>query len=301
VLIQQQRIEPRLQGGSTHMKSIFVLFIFFASLSTFAETIETSVIGVERGRSASEDHLVMLSKDGQVGFLSPSQTELLQILELGEIQNLEFEITLDDDHYITAARALEKQLDISASDEPKTQTHLGSAEYTPTVLPNLAAATAIFKELNPNARDTAQCYNRAEVWSYEEFTRHQLYSKKVFLFFTTKYIRDYHYRWWFHVSPFVLVNLNGTITEEIIDYSFLRRPTPLKPWTDLFIQPKTDCTSVDRYSDYSRNQEATYCYVIKTSMYFWQPKDIQALETGTPAKTSFVQSDVNYAYKHGFR
>jgi hypothetical protein len=97
-----------------------------------------------------------------------------------------------------------------------------------------------------------------------------------------------------------MVNVNGTPTEEVIDHAFLKKPETMQTWTHIFMEPKTVCPSVDHYSDYSKHQEDSYCYVIKTSMYFWQPRNIQALETGTPAKTAFIQADVNYAYKQGF-
>jgi hypothetical protein len=285
------------------MRSLLLLTLLFLAPLTYADvgqtTIQTKVVGIEQAEVPGQDHLVMLSSDGRVGFLSPSNLEILKTLLMGVSQNTEFAVTLDANHYITAAKPLPSA---NANAEPGSPflPRDVAENYTPTVVANDQTLNAIFKELNPNWSSDTECYDKAEVWSYEEFQKRNLYSKKVFLFFTSKYIREYRYKWWFHVSPFALVDENGVTNEKVLDGTFLKAPTEINTWTKIFMRPNMPCPSVDHYSDYSNHQNDSYCYVIKTSMYFWQPKDIQALEVGTPANTSFPTFDIQYAYSDGF-
>jgi hypothetical protein len=286
------------------MRSLLLLTLFVLAPFTYADvaqtTIQTRVVGIDQAEVPGQDHLVMLSNDGRVGFLSPSNLEILQTLLMGVPQNTEFAVTLDANHYITAVKALTSPKPEAASSSQAFHPLDVAENYTPTLVANDQVLNAIFAELNPNWSSDTQCYDKAEVWSYEEFNKRNLHSKKVFLFFTSKYIREFRYQWWFHVSPFVLVNENGVTHEKVIDETFLATPTDIDTWTQIFMQPKMPCPSVDHYSDYANHQNESYCYVIKTSMYFWQPKDIQALESGTPAKTSFPAFDVKTAYSDGF-
>jgi hypothetical protein len=123
---------------------------------------------------------------------------------------------------------------------------------------------------------------------------------KVFMFFTAKYIRDYHYRWWFHVSPFSYVEDKGIVRESILDFRFMQGPVSPKEWSDQFIGPKSECPTVKKYSDYSDHQYEHYCYFMKVPMYFWQPRHLEALEAGASPPETFIREEVLSAYSQAF-
>lgn len=123
---------------------------------------------------------------------------------------------------------------------------------------------------------------------------------KVFMFFTAKYIRDYRYRWWFHVSPFAYVDENSSVKEAILDFTFMNGPVNPKEWSDHFIKPKTPCPTVLKYSEYSTRQYEHYCYFMKVPIFFWQPRHLEAHEQGTPAPAEFVNEEVQAAYQQAF-
>ncbi len=178
---------------------------------------------------------------------------------------------------------------------------INQLEYEASILDGQDEANSIFKKLNRRYRRRSECYNRAHVWSYESLSRFGLKSMKVFLFFTRKYIREYDFGWWFHVSPFTFVLENGEPQERVLDYMFVYSPSDMKKWTDYFMSNDAECPTVSKYSDYANNQEKAYCYLIKTSMYYYQPLDLTKLEQSGNEKHEWVDWEVNNAYRQGFR
>ena len=136
----------------------------------------------------------------------------------------------------------------------------------------------MFATMRRGIRNRSQCYNRAHVWAWElnkkVYNDRKIQVGKIWLFFTRKYIREYRYKWWFHVSPFVDVNSEL----RVMDRKFTKGPLPEKTWTDIFIYSKQRCTEVYKYSDYRDHQFATHCYVIKSSLYYWQPYQVDNVE-----------------------
>lgn len=86
----------------------------------------------------------------------------------------------------------------------------------------------IFKDLYQHRRrsSTTQCFERAHVWSYQMFVNQNIYSEKVFIYFTRKFIREINGDWWFHVAPGVLYNSELYM----LDPEFLNRPVPFTMW-----------------------------------------------------------------------
>lgn len=271
--------------------------LLFLSLPVFAASISSGIAGVELSRNDTDPHLVFL-QDGTVGRLSVDEIGNLVSLSSGLKNGEKFKMEIDQNRYILKVQQLGKTS--GKTEQQGMSEDLAPIQYEPTIVSNMPEATAIFNELNPNYRRRSECYNRAHVWSYEEYKRINLHSMKVFLFFTSKYIWDYNWDWWFHVSPYILVNENNEITERVIDYRFMAGPTKMKNWTNYFIIPQTECPTVAKYSDYENHQNESYCYLIKTSMYFWQPRDIDTLERTGKEKTSFLSDEVAHAYWQGF-
>ncbi len=157
-----------------------------------------------------------------------------------------------------------------------------------------------FKSMNRRTRYRAQCYNRAHIWAFEANRDLGIRSEKVFMFFSSRYIREYHYRWWFHTAPLTRVKTAQGSEERVMDPGFFDRPVSLKAWSDDFIKPKTPCKTVSRYSEYASLPHTEYCYFMMAPMYMWQPKDLEAVDNGAPVKERFEEFDIQTAYRQAF-
>ncbi len=173
------------------------------------------------------------------------------------------------------------------------------ASYEPTVLDSEDQAKDFFRHTRrPSQWQWSwQCYNIAHVRSYEEFKRTGLKSMKIFLFFSDRYIREYNFKWWFHVTPMTYVQGASGVEERVIDKEWKDGPVSMKNWTDTFMKNKVHCKRIEFYSQYENHQEEEYCYLLPASMYYWQPKNLEEFERTRKERTEFVMSEVRWAYK----
>jgi hypothetical protein len=93
---------------------------------------------------------------------------------------------------------------------------------------------------------------------------------------------------------------NGKISERIMDMKYAKSPLKLKQWTDIFIRDKSDCPVVTRYSDYADYPESGSCFVMKSSMYYFQPMDLEDLELMEIQKIKWQRPEVEEAYREAF-
>jgi Glutaminase len=272
---------------------LITLTISFSALAT--RTYQTRIHEIDLGMEG-EETLVLLETGDVAKLPSEGDKDLILSLYMSKYNQQWLNITVDDERFITAMQStkapfIESSIDDFAREEEP---------YTPSVLDSYDRAHTIFKNLNSDYRNRSQCYNRAQIWSFESFKKYELKSMKVFLFFTRKYIRNYNYEWWFHVSPFTYVQEEGVAVEKVLDYEFLNHPINMKNWTDIFMRNDVVCPEIQKYSDYSENQSEEYCYLYKTSMFYYQPLDLRKKEETGAEKTNFVSWEVNNAYSQGF-
>ena len=281
------------------MKLILAFSSLMLSLTALAELAKVRIEKIDRGLNSNEPDLLYFS-DGRVGLLPlrPEKTFLTaDNLQEGSV----VEVELDEKHNVlTLEKMLDATLETEEGDVESVETNELTSHYRPTILPNYAAVSSIFRKMNRGWQRKSQCYNRAHVWNYEEFQRSGVKSKKVFIFYTHRYIRDYNFYWWFHAIPTVLVNHEGSIHEWYLDPMFARTPLARKDWTDLFIRSKRHCPVITKYSTYENNQESEHCYLHFSSMYYWQPRDLDRYERTGFEKNSFIRSEVNHAYWEAF-
>ena len=168
--------------------------------------------------------------------------------------------------------------------------------YFPTILPSTQRANELFNELE-HQMNNSECFNRAHMWNYSWRIKHQLYTSKAWIFFTRKYIRKYDFQWWFHVAPLVHVALDDVVTERIADKKYSKRTQTMKEWTDIFMRNNVECPLIDLYSEYANYPETGWCYVMKTSMYYYQPVDLETYERDGIPKNTWNYLEVKQAYK----
>jgi len=173
-------------------------------------------------------------------------------------------------------------------------------EFQPSILENMDMAGSFFNQARSNARNESECFHRAHAWAYEWRIKENLYSSKAWIFFTRRYIRKYKFEWWFHVAPMVHVIDGGTVKERIMDMKYARGPADLKRWTNIFIKDRSDCPVVEKYSDQANHPESGSCFVMKSSMYYYQPVDLERLELMNDVRTRWDEVEVRKAFKDAF-
>lgn len=273
-------------------KSIASLIITFLSMSAYGERFQSKIHSFELDRTP---HIVKF-ENGRVAFLNSSDKSTFHSLKEGLGRNETLEIEVDRNFTLKGVQTVADDEDFQDVSEKS----LERMSYDPTVLADNGAAKTIFKRMRKNYQRDSQCYNRAHVWTYEEFKRTGLNSVKLFMFFTSRYIRNYRYKWWFHVTPMTRVWEGGVVVDKVLDRTFTNSPRSIKAWTDDFIHSHRTCPIVTRYSQYSTNQQSQDCYLIPVTQFFWQPRDIEQFEITGREKTSYIPAEVSHAYWEAF-
>jgi hypothetical protein len=275
------------------MKTLLLLFAFLI-LPLQAETLKIHSLAQ---RQLGPGYLVKFT-NGAVGYLLNKDAANVEIKDL---EGRWVEVELSSEREILSLEAAPESNEEIVFDSLKSLLRKDSElEYRPTVYASYQEATNALQRFRRDNLEDAQCYDKAHVWSYEENYYRRSRLLKVFLFFSDSYIERYNHPWWFHVAPLGLVQMGSSINERVMDRGFAQFPLKMKLWTDLFMKNKASCKLMEKYTDYSQHPGEDDCYIYKASMFFWQPKDIEALERGASPKTQFINWEVRHAYKYGY-
>lgn len=272
------------------MKFALPIFLLAVVFSAHAEQLESKINSIDVASKKGLSHLIKL-ENGRVIFVKYNDEASLNAFKTSLNEQSLLNVEVDEkSNFLSAESVDEKSEPLS-----REQVSAVSASYEPTVVTS-SQASAIFKRMRRDYQNQSQCYNRAHVWTYEEYKYSGLNSMKVFLFFTSRYIRNYHYKWWFHVSPMVSTGDDYLV----LDRRYTSGPRLKDTWTKNFIYSGRKCPVVYNYYDYRNHQNEQDCYLIPTSMYFWQPWNIQSRDNGNGSPTKYYQSNLNTAYWEAF-
>lgn len=273
------------------MKFAIPLMLLASIFSAHADSIKSRIHSIDIAPKKGQSHLIML-ENGSVVFLKYNEQRELKAFQESLKNDELLQVEVDAKNNFISAETVGDNA--PENEEPRNEP---SFTYDPTVVSSGTATTRIFRRMRRDYQNDSQCYNRAHVWAWEEFQNSGLKSMKHFLFFTRRYIRNYNYKWWFHVSPSVVVKGLGI---RILDRRYTGGYRTVSSWTRNFVYSRRACPVVNKYYDYRNNQEKEDCYLIPVSMYFWQPRDIERRDRTGFEKTSFIQSEVDYAYWEAF-
>lgn len=277
------------------MKILFLLILLMLGFSAHADSFKSRIHSIDLAKNSKQSHLILM-ENGRVVFVGYYQNALLDTFKESLRLQDTLEVEVDDKNNFLNAETVEE------TQGPSTVTSVTTKRmsYDPTIVTSNSAASAIFRRMRRDYQNDSQCYNRAHVWAYEEFQNSGLKSSKLFLFFTRRYIRNYRYKWWFHVSPMALVKQGSSIVERVLDRRYTGGPRYVSTWTRNFVHSGRKCPVVYKYYDYRNNQETEDCYLIPVSMYFWQPRDIERRDRTGAEKTQFFKREINHAYWEAF-
>ncbi len=277
------------------MRLLLVMAFTLFMTPLWADTqVETQIHDIDMGQ-ANEEPLIFFST-GQVVSFPTGDAKNFFLLREAIQKKYWFRITINDEREIINITKIAPPVEL----HPPIKNLIRTGPFTPSILKNMDQARAFFNEARNNARQESQCYNRAHIWSYEWRIKNNLYSSKAWLFFTRKFIRKYKFEWWFHVAPMIHVVTDGEVKERIMDIKYAKGPTKLKDWTDIFLRDNADCPVVEKYSDQANFPESGSCFVMKSSMYYYQPVDLEKKEITGEEKSRWLRSEVEHAYLDAF-
>lgn len=279
------------------MRFLLVLIIFIFTSGAFAQSVvSTQIHDIDMGQ-VGEQPLIFLST-GQVVTYPGSDKSMFDRLRTAIRNKSWFALKLNEAREIIELKEIASPPSVMT--EKNLLTEVNETPYTPSILKNMDVARGFFYDARTTHKEESQCFNRAHVWAYEWRTKKNLYSSKAWLFFTRKFIRKYKFEWWFHVAPMVYVISDGQVKERVMDIKYARGPLKLKQWTNIFMRDSADCPVVEKYSDHANFPESGSCFLMKSSMYYYQPVDIEQKEILGFDKTKWQESEVRQAFLEAF-
>lgn len=229
--------------------------------------------------------------NGQVGFWKKYPIFYFEQFLTGQTVNVE----LNDKNEILSIKPAFETTEIPPYSFEANETLTG---FVPTVHPTYSAATKLLMSF-PNDITNSQCFDRAHIWAFTAGNNY-VHLEKTWIFFADHFIAKNNFKWWFHVAPVASVKMQGIVQQRIVDRKFSEFPLKVKLWTDLFMFEKQSCKEIDRYTDYSEHPLEDDCYLLTSTPYFWQPKDLEVFaKTGTE-KTGWIDWEIRHAFKHAF-
>ncbi len=265
---------------------VYFFFILLLTQMARGEIMRDHVMSLDLG-SRGEDHLLKLNS-GRVIFVKNKDAKQ-KFLKTATL----YDFITDKNNYLVNFR---KVKNVNNSENSKRGYDFMPKPFSPTILKDSVQAKNIFLRMRRNYTKDGQCFNRAHVWTFEEFRKYKTKLEKIFIFFTDRYIRLYRFHWWFHVSPMTYVGK----FPRVLDRRYSLGPLTRKTWTDIFIKSKRTCLIIDKFSDYSLHQEIQHCYLHQSSMYQVIPRDLEKLELYGEGKEFFFKSEIDKAYRDAF-
>ena len=277
------------------MRFLLVLMLALFSFATFANSeVTTQIHDIDMGQ-VNEEPLIFLTT-GQVVTYPVADKSMMNRLKDAIKSKSWFVLTLNTEREIINLKEIPSPPSIPALK----MLGMDNEVFNPSILKDLDQARSFFYDAKTNHKEESQCFNRAHVWAYEWRTTRNMYSSKAWLFFTRQFIRKYKFEWWFHVAPMVHVVINNEVKERVMDIKYAKGPLKLKQWTDIFMRDNADCPVVEKYSDHANYPESGSCFLMKSSMYYYQPVDLEQLELTGIGKSRWLAPEVKHAYLEAF-
>ena len=276
------------------MKKWVTLIAFFLLTQSFAQANElfTTVFNVIES-TKTERLLILSSADGRIYKTQMSEANLKYFKSfVGQIVKITFSEKGQELFINRIERALTTEVDPSVMDLNHFQ-YNQLRKFTPTDLQSLEVATNIFSTmLNDGDRRRSQCFKRAHIWAFDMWSKMNISSQKVFIFYTQRYIQLEESEWWFHVAPMVVFK-----GEEYVLYgTFMNKPITVREWQSYFIKSdKITCPVAANYEEYSKNQWSRLCYLMKVPMYFFSPLDIENRDVNKMPRNHWVLEELQDA------
>ncbi|MCM2277853.1 MAG: protein-glutamine glutaminase family protein [Oligoflexia bacterium] len=222
---------------------------------------------------------------------------------------LSFSITL-----LLATAALPLPQAMSAPSEDTLFAMYG--DYEPTVLPSVEEAEKLYRSMRPRKTfiskflfiPGSQCYERAQVWSWD-LAQSGIKTVKVVLWYSQWYYEWYKKEkskagvsaWVFHVAPGVLVGPSKEI--HMLDRGFdsIKGPMRLQEWANVFLEAPyvSDCKLIRSAHEFQQvKSDPKYpCFFQVVPMYYYSPMLFEDLENQGAVIREFSKDELDEAFK----
>lgn len=279
---------------------VFGLLLSLLCFPVLAAEYTTQIYDIDHGQKPGDEVLILLN-NGRVAKLRNSHEVLNKSFMKSRNRKNWYRIILDDERYVidfeeTDAPTTERR---PSKKDHKSLTEEEPQSYIPTTIASMDVARKYHKESRHSPKDS-QCFNRGMIWTYEWWKKHSVKSNKIWLYFTRNYIRRYNFEWWFHISPLVNVMEDGKVVERVMDVKYTSGPLPIQKWTNIFMRNDAVCNVVTKFSEYADHPYTGDCYFQRSSMYVYQPADLQMYEAWGYNKTNWNMTEVRAAYLEAF-
>jgi hypothetical protein len=260
-----------------------------------------------------ENHISLFLDNGEIVHFSKENSELLENARDSFEKQSQIDITKlsnnsgQADFISSIDKPADKQAPVVTSTQKEmynrqsfnsikfsTRNPLEHAKITKLATYNVAQK--VMDGFNGETDEDSQCYNRAHMWSYESLIKHKVSLGKVWIFFTKKYIREYSYKWWFHIAPYTEVAADGQ--KYILDRGFSLIPYNVTNWKNLFVKSKAECPVITKYTEYSKKQYEADCYLMYSSQYYWQPWQLKSLGRKGYKTWGYKKNDLKITYRN---
>lgn len=271
--------------------ALFATFLAFQSIAK-AETVYTTVFNVFES-AKTERILVLSGVDGRIYKTAKNEANLKLMKSLvGRIVRLDYNVNGKEAVITKIQVANPSEVDPRTMDLNRFQ-YNQLREFAPTDLQTVEKATEIFDNmLNDGDKGRSQCFKRAHMWAFDMWSKLNIQSEKLFIFYTKRYAILEDFEWWFHVAPMVTV----AGEEYVMDGTFMQKPITVKEWKDYFIKSdKITCPVIEKYQDFENNQWNRLCYLMKVPMYYFSPLNIEGRDKQGTERNQWVLEELQDA------
>ncbi len=257
-----------------------------------ADEIITTVFNV-LDNERTERILVLSGVDGRVYKFQRSESGLKHFKTfIGKVVKLNYRVVNEQAWINTISVANPNEVDPRTMDLNHFQ-YNQLRQFAPTDLQSVEQATELFNNmLNDGDKRRSQCFKRAHMWSFDMWSKLNVSSEKIFIFYTKRYSILEDFEWWFHVAP--MVTVNGE--KYVMDGTFMTKPITVEEWKNYFMKTdKITCPMMNDYKDYDKGQWNRLCFLMYTPMYYFSPLDIQARDINGVERNNWVLEELQDA------
>lgn len=192
------------------------------------------------------------------------------------------------------------------------------APFAPTTVSTANQLYEVFSNVDPMNQDymdlNDNCFNRSHYFArqneigafgqLDEISRKQsgvllkptidvrkqpIYSEKIFIFFTERYMKAFDHKWWYHTSPTVRVVKGGGHDVFVLDRSYMDQAVPRQAWLQAFgghayqkaklkdgsFWDGSGCKPLKTLADYVKGAKTEMCfYTENQNMFTYVPTDL---------------------------
>lgn len=254
--------------------SVFLVMLYLLQVNAKADTVITTIFNVLESKKNEKLLLILSGADGRVYKVTKTKDALKFYKNLtGAVVNIEYAVNGQNEAIITKVSPVDSTQVDTATLDLNLFRYNELRQFAPTELQSEDKAKKIFESLNDGDKGWSQCYNRAHMWSYEMWSRLNIHSQKIFIFYTERFFLLEKFDWWFHVAP--LVTIEGG-KELVMDKTFMKEPADIKSWLNFFMKTdKITCPEIKAYQEYDKSHWNKLCVYMKTPMFTYDPMDIE--------------------------